>query len=159
MCSFYVFSPILTIILKSKHSRCRPFAFILNTQRILMTCLKYLAQCPCPRCLILKSNIPRLGMEVDKKARQKFARVDSKEIQNTVNHARRLMFEDGINVSSVFIDRLLKPHSLVPTRVGSFMSLIGNDPDLSISECFFSSTPRTRIQLLSNVRSGSHARV
>ena len=103
-----------------------------------MTCLKYLAQCPCPRCLILKSNIPRLGMAVDKKARQQLARVDSKEIQNTVNHARRLMFEDGINVSSVFIDRLLKPHSLVPTRVSSFMSLIGNDPDLSISECLFS---------------------
>ncbi len=106
-----------------------------------MTCLKYLAQCPCPRCLILKSNIPRLGMEVDKKARQKLARVDSKEIQNTVNHARRLMFEDGTSVSSVFIDRLLKPHLLVPTRVSSFMSLIGNDPDLSIPECVFSSTP------------------
>ena len=52
-------------------------------------------------------------MEVDKKARQKLVQVDSKEIQNTVNHAHRLMFEDGINISSVFIDRLLKPHSLV----------------------------------------------
>jgi hypothetical protein len=80
-------------------------------------------------------------MAVDKKARQQLARVDSKEIQDTVNRARRLMFEDGINVSSVFIDRLLKPRSLVPTRVSSFMSLIGNDPDLSISECIFSSTP------------------
>jgi len=97
-------------------------------------------------------------MEVDKKARQKLARVDSKEIQDMVNNARRLIFEDGINVSSVFIDRLLKPHSLVPTRVSSFMSLIGNDLDLT-SECIFSSTPRTWIQLLSNVRSGSHARV
>ena len=98
-------------------------------------------------------------MEVDKKARQQLARVDSKEIQNMVNRARRLMFEDGINISSVFIDRLLKPHSLVPTRVSSFMSLIGNVPDLSVSECVFSSTPRTRIQLLSNVCSRFHARV
>ena len=106
-----------------------------------MTCLKYLAQCPCPCCLILKSKIPRLGMEVNKKARQKLARVDSKEIQNKVNHTRRLMFEDGINVSSVFIDHLLKPHLLVPIWVSSFMSLIGNDPDLSISECVFSLTP------------------
>ena len=113
-----------------------------------MTCLKYLAQCPCPRCLILKSKIPRLGMEVDNKACQKLTWVDSKEIQNTVNNARRLIFEEGINVSSVSIDHLLKPHSLVPTRVSSFMNLIGNDPDLSTSECIFSSTPRTRIQLL-----------
>jgi hypothetical protein len=61
-------------------------------------------------------------MEVDKKARQQLARVDSKEIQDTVNDARRLMFEDGINVSSVHIERLLKPHSLVPTRVSSFIA-------------------------------------
>jgi hypothetical protein len=96
-----------------------------------MTCLKYFAQCPCPRCLILKSNIPRLGMEVDKNACQKLIRADSKAIQNTVNRARQMMFEDGINITSVYIDRLLKPQSLVPTSVSSFMSL--NDPHLRIS--------------------------
>ena len=121
-----------------------------------MTCLKYLAQCPCPHCLILKSKIPCFGMEVDKRARQKLARVDSKEIQNMVNHACQLMFEEGINVSSVFIDHLLKLWLLVPTQVSSFTSLI-RDSDLSISECVFSLTSRTQIQLLSNVRSGSHA--
>jgi hypothetical protein len=85
-----------------------------------MTCLKYLAQCPCPRCLILKSNIPRLGMEMDKNARQKLVRADSKANQDMVNCARRMMFEDGTNITSVFIDRLLKPQSLVPTRVSPF---------------------------------------
>lgn len=84
-----------------------------------MTCLKYLARCPCPRCLTLKSSIPRLGMETDKNARQKLVRTDSKAIQDTVNRARRMMFEDGINITSVFIERLLKPQSLVPTRVSS----------------------------------------
>jgi hypothetical protein len=101
-----------------------------------MMCLKYLAQCPCQHCLILKSKIPRLGMEVDKKARQKLAQVDSKEILNMVNHARRLMFEDGINVSSVFIHRLLKSHLLVPTRVSSFMTLISSDPDKVFQNAF-----------------------
>ena len=90
-----------------------------------MTCLKYLAQCPCPRCLILKSNIPRLGMAVDKNTRKQLIQVDSKALQNKVNHARQLMFKDGINISSVFIDRLLKPQSLVPTQVSSFPSPIG----------------------------------
>ena len=87
-----------------------------------MTCLKYLAQCPCPRCLILKSKIPRLGMEVDKNARRKLIRADSKAIQDTVNRARQMIFEDGINITSVYIDRLLKPQSLVPTRVSPFTS-------------------------------------
>jgi len=103
-----------------------------------MTCLKYLAQCPCPRCLILKSNIPRLGMEVDKNARQKLVRADSKAIQNTVNRARQMIFEDGINITSVYIDRLLKPQSLVPTRVRSFTSPM--TLTYVFPECFFTST-------------------
>ena len=87
-----------------------------------MTCLKYLAQCPCPRCLIAKSRIPRLGMQVDKRARQKLIRVDSEAIQNTITLARRRMFQDGINITSVVVDRLLKPKSLVPTHVSLFSS-------------------------------------
>ena len=63
-------------------------------------------------------------MEVDKNARQKLVRTDSKAIQDTVNRARQMMFEDGINITSVFVDRLLKPQSLVPTRVSSFTSPI-----------------------------------
>jgi len=99
-----------------------------------MTCLKYLAQCPCPRCLTLKSNIPRLGMEVDKSARLKLVRADSKAIQNMVNRARQMMFEDGINITSVYIDRLLKPQSLVPTRVSHRRV---QWPDLCISRMHF----------------------
>jgi hypothetical protein len=101
-----------------------------------MTCLKYLARCPCPRCLTLKSSIPRLGMETDKNARQKLIRTDSKAIQDTVNRARRMMFEDGINITSVFIERLLKPQSLVPTRVSSITKK-RHGPDLSISRMRF----------------------
>lgn len=59
-------------------------------------------------------------MQMDKNARQKLVRADSKANQDMVNRARQMMFEDGINITSVFIDRLLKPLSLVPTRVSSF---------------------------------------
>jgi hypothetical protein len=126
------------IILKSKHSSFFRTFSSYNDYRILMTCLKYLAQCPCPRCLILKSNIPRLGMEVDKNARQTLVRADSKAIQDTVNRARQMIFEDGINITSVHIDRLLKPHSLVPTRVSSFTSPIALT--YVFPECIFTST-------------------
>jgi len=138
ICSFRATSLILMIILKSKHSSFFWYISSYNDYRILMTCLKYLAQCPCPRCLILKSNIPRLGMEVDKNARQKLVRADSKAIQDTVNRARQMIFEDGINITSVYIDRLLKPQSLVPTRVSSFTSPI--TPTYVFPECFFTST-------------------
>jgi hypothetical protein len=61
-------------------------------------------------------------MEVDKKARQSLIRVDSEAIQNTIDLARRRMFQDGVNITSVVIDRLLKPKSLVPTHVSLFSS-------------------------------------
>jgi hypothetical protein len=77
-------------------------------------------------------------MEVDKNARQKLVRTDSKSIQDTVNRARKMMFEDGINITSVYIDRLLKPRSLVPTRVSSFTRPI--TLSYLIPECIFTST-------------------
>ncbi len=158
ICSFRATSLILMIILKSKHSLYLSSLFSLyNKPRILMTCLKYLAQCPCPRCLTLKSNIPHLGMEVDKNAHQKLVQTDSKAIQDTVNHACQMMFEDGINITSVFIDRLLKPQLLVPIWVSSFTSLMALT--WVFPECVFTLTLWTRIQLLSNVHSRSHARV
>ena len=84
-----------------------------------MACLKYLANCPCPRCLILKSKIPCLGMKADANDRQKLARIDSRHIHNKINLARKLLFVDGKSIKSVFVDRMLQPTSLVPTRVGS----------------------------------------
>ena len=124
ICSFHTTSLILIIILKSKHSPFFLYISLYNDYRILMTCLKYLAQCPCPHCLILKSNIPHLRMEVDKNARQKLIWADSKVIQDTVNRACQMIFEDGINITSVYINCLLKPQSLVLTQISSFTSSI-----------------------------------
>ena len=35
--------------------------------RILLVCMKFLGHCPCPRCLIEKSNIDCLGTKQDRK--------------------------------------------------------------------------------------------
>jgi hypothetical protein len=82
-----------------------------------MACLQYLSLCPCPRCLLLKSKIPLIGSKTDTKQRLSLARVDTKERRNTVEKARRLIFEKGVNITSSHIDDLLRPESLVPTRV------------------------------------------
>ena len=82
-----------------------------------MTCLKYLSKCPCPRCLILKSRIPRMGSKSDTRDRLKLVRVDSESRRQKVELARKLLFEKGINVTSVRIKNLLDEQSLTPTRV------------------------------------------
>lgn len=82
-----------------------------------MTCLKYLAQCPCPRCMIFKSKIPRLGMASDMNDRKRLERVDNERIHRDIALVRKMMFVDGVNITSTAIDNFLKSKSLVPTRV------------------------------------------
>ena len=93
-----------------------------------MTCLRYLAMCPCPRCLLLKSKIPRIGSNTDQKQRLKLVRVDSNARRGKIEAARRLMFDQGVNITSKRIDALLQSQSLVPTRVSSpytFNNVVG----------------------------------
>jgi hypothetical protein len=82
-----------------------------------MACLRYLSLCPCPRCLLLKSRIPMIGTKTDTKQRINLARVDSEDRRNKVDITRKLMFEGGVNITSIKIENLLRPTSLVPTRV------------------------------------------
>jgi hypothetical protein len=55
---------------------------------------------------------------MDMRNRLKLARVDTEARRFDIEVARRMLFEKGINVSSVKVDRVLGPTSAVPTRVG-----------------------------------------
>ena len=115
-----------------------------------MTCLKFLAQCPCPRCLIFKSRIPRLGMTSDMNDRTRLQRVDDEKIHRDIALVRRMIYVDGVNITSGSVDFFLKPKSLVPTRVYIYFIF-----SLSIlihyrahSHCAFSSTDSIFIRCL-----------
>ena len=82
-----------------------------------MTCLKYLSTCPCPRCLVLKSKIHKLGMKSDTRDRQKLVRVDSETRRNKVEIARTLIFQKGLVITSNQIKDILDGGSLTLTRV------------------------------------------
>jgi len=82
-----------------------------------MTCLRYLALCPCPRCLLLKSKIPLIGSKTDTRSRLKLVRKDDEARRQKIEAARRLMFEKGVNITSERIEKILRPQSLTPTRV------------------------------------------
>jgi hypothetical protein len=82
---------------------------------MLMACLKYLARCPCPRCLILKSRIPLIGTKTDTKRWIQLAHVDSEDRRRKIELVRRMIFEGWVNITSKRIKDLLRPVSLVPT--------------------------------------------
>ncbi|KAI0716914.1 hypothetical protein C8Q76DRAFT_420457 [Earliella scabrosa] len=84
-------------------------------EKILATCLKYFAKCPCPRCLIEKDHLPDMGTRADHFRRRK-TRTDNAYIQGRIKLARKWLFEDGVPLTSVWLKRILDPLSLTPTR-------------------------------------------
>jgi len=98
----------------------------------MLQTIKSMGLYPCPRCLVLKGDIPQVGSFLDMKNRQKAARVYS--IKN-VEIARKAIFDSGRSVSYNGPHDLLKIGSWVPTRVGSFLTLTLQFIDPILVEC------------------------
>ena len=71
----------------------------------------------CPRCLSVKSTISQVGSKMDMHIRVKYARIDNDARRFDIEVVRKMLFEKGMNISSIKIDRILGPTSAVPTRV------------------------------------------
>lgn len=77
----------------------------------------------CPRCASLKSKIMHVGSKTDMNNRLKLARVDNATRRFDIEEVRKMLFEKGINITSIKIDRLMGPISTVPTHVGIFLAI------------------------------------
>jgi hypothetical protein len=82
-----------------------------------MASIKFLSRCACVRCLVLKNKFPQLGSKRDMKDRIKLKRFDDLARQEAVAHARKLLFEKGVSITSKRISDILGAKSLVPTHV------------------------------------------
>jgi hypothetical protein len=72
---------------------------------------------PCPRCLIPKDQIFKIGRDEDRCTREELRRVDTIEQQGRVEQARTELYENGYALSGDHVDGALKEGSLVPTKV------------------------------------------
>lgn len=72
---------------------------------------------PCPRCLVPKDQIFKIGREDDRCIREELRRVDDVERQGRVDEARTNLYENGYALSGDKVDGALKDGSLVPTLV------------------------------------------
>jgi hypothetical protein len=84
----------------------------------MIATIRDLGMYPCIRCLILKDEIPKLGMEEDRQTRERLRRVDSVERQARVEGARKNLYENGYAITADCVDGILKDGSLIPTKVG-----------------------------------------
>lgn len=93
------------------HSFCTPTDF---HSRALLATIRNNGDCPCPRCLVKKADIYKIGQVNDIKSRLTKAR---KYVSDTVTSAIGFIYKQGFNVVSAAVDRVLSAQSLVPTKV------------------------------------------
>ncbi|KAK6985044.1 GLOBIN domain-containing protein [Favolaschia claudopus] len=102
-------------------------------EKVLIATIKNFGGCPCPRCFVTKDVIHQMGTVQDMQRRKKI-RIDSAYRRQIVDTARRWIFEKGYIIGGAGVNRILKPHSLVPTR-NTFSVLAKNG--LNIFETLF----------------------
>lgn len=95
----------------------------MQSVRILLACLRFMAHCPCPRCIVTKDQLPELGMKRDTRRREVQAREDNHIVHAKIERARTAIFCRGVAIRGDIIEPMLKPTSLTPTRV-SLASLL-----------------------------------
>ncbi|KAJ3554174.1 hypothetical protein NM688_g3242 [Phlebia brevispora] len=84
-------------------------------ERVLMLCLKFLANCPCPNCYTLKRDVPQMGLPLDMR-RRAHKRIDNASLQADIAAARDAIFLKGAAVDGVVVKALLNERSMLPTR-------------------------------------------
>ncbi|KAG8768938.1 hypothetical protein FRC12_005262 [Ceratobasidium sp. 428] len=85
-------------------------------ERVLLATIRDKGACPCPRCLVPLKHAHKMGTPSDMRMRAKNARRDNLTRQKLIQRARGLINTDGKAVDNVEVQRLLQPHSYVPTE-------------------------------------------
>ena len=107
--------PTQLITQKSTCCHLHPFVFECRTIcRVLLATVRDKGLCPCPRCLICKVDIDKVGQKRDSCDRITKART---YLGDMIQTARRFIYDLGFNIDSAAVERVLKPQSLVPTLV------------------------------------------
>ncbi|KAH9177190.1 hypothetical protein EDB89DRAFT_1844940 [Lactarius sanguifluus] len=97
-------------------------------EKILLATIKYLGRSPCPRCLVRKKDIAFVGTTTDARTRNRL-RNDNDSRRQKIERARKLIFNEGLAITSRRVQKLLGDHSLIPTRnaFSDKMSVEGQD--------------------------------
>ncbi|KAF5374151.1 hypothetical protein D9615_008829 [Tricholomella constricta] len=91
-------------------------------EKVLLATMRDRGLCPCPRCLVPKSLLDRLGLARDGNVRLKLREF----MKDKVVLARHLIYELGHSITGIRVEELLKELSAVPT-INAFASKLSTD--------------------------------
>ena len=111
------YSLIQQIIPRSMCSHLRLSLLMVVSLRVLMTSIRNMGGCPCPRCKIPMGLVDMIGTSSDHKLRQDMKRHDDATRQQAVALARDAIFQKNFAVDSAYVERQLKDESFVPSFV------------------------------------------
>ena len=83
---------------------------------MLLTAIRSMGQCCCPRCFVKLSEVSDLGTEADMQRRTKI-RNDTQSRWNLITRARNWIFKQGNLFNGTKVKSILKKHSWVPVHV------------------------------------------
>lgn len=81
---------------------------------MLLAALRDKGLCLCPRCLVSRDELDKIGQVRDSQLRISRVRIFD---MDWITRARNFIYRFGFPVRSAGIERMLKPTSLVPTLV------------------------------------------
>ncbi|ETW76907.1 hypothetical protein HETIRDRAFT_328118 [Heterobasidion irregulare TC 32-1] len=86
-------------------------------EKVLLASIRSLAKCLCPRCLVEKNQVYKIGSKLDMRLHKKMARQDDAPRRHAVEVARKIIYKQGYGIESTAVDALLADKSWVPTWV------------------------------------------
>ncbi|KAF9219981.1 hypothetical protein BS17DRAFT_853961 [Gyrodon lividus] len=103
---------------------------------ILLVCIKFLGQCPCPRFLVKKVNISEMGTLLDMTTQEHAPHIDDNEHKQKVLKAHKQIFKHGASINGICIKEILASKSLVPT-INAFSERIQAEDEVFNFFCLF----------------------
>ncbi|THU80935.1 hypothetical protein K435DRAFT_694639 [Dendrothele bispora CBS 962.96] len=91
-------------------------------EKVLLATIRDKGLCPCPRCMVKKSSLDRLGLIRDMRARLDNFR---EYLKDKVIRARKLIYKDGQPIGGTYVNNLLKETSSIPT-LNAFVTRLGD---------------------------------
>ena len=94
--------------------------------RVLLTSLHNVGPCPCPHCMVKKSQISELGMKQDDAHQVHKAQVDAMHYWYRVESAQQYIFQQGKGVKSAAVEDILSWDLYVPIMVSNTFQVYGS---------------------------------
>ncbi|KAJ3749801.1 hypothetical protein EV360DRAFT_97728 [Lentinula raphanica] len=90
-------------------------------EKVLLATIRDKGKCPCPRCLVEKLHLDRMGLFQDLRTRTTRLR---QLLTDAVRKARDFIYRLGVPINGTAVDNLLKATSSIPTVVMSKMLVV-----------------------------------